>query len=244
MAARSRSPISRSRNGRSRAPRLDQRYLDLQCREHRRVLAADDAAADDDHALGKAIELQDGVGVVDVRIVERDFGRLVRNRAGRDEHELPGHPAWRRPERHDFDRVRIDEARHAADARHVVPFEVPADARDFELADRVLPRQETRHGELRIHLDRQPEQLALSMAREKERRLPQRLRRQRAGVDGGAARLVAALHDEDPLAEVRSLDGAFFASRSRAQHDQVVVVRHGRSVLNSGRRVLTANGDV
>ena len=82
--------------------------------EHRRVLAADDAAADDEHRLRQAVDLQDGVGVVDVLVVERDVRRVVRLRAGGDEEHLARQPPRRAAGARDLDGVRVDEARDAA----------------------------------------------------------------------------------------------------------------------------------
>ena len=51
---------------------LDQRDLDAQSLKQARVLAADDAAAGDQHGLGDIADAQNGVGIVDARIFEME----------------------------------------------------------------------------------------------------------------------------------------------------------------------------
>ena len=90
---------------------LDERHLHVHRREHRRVLAADDAAADDEHRLREAIDLEDGVRVVDVLVVERDVRRVVRLRARGHEEHLARDPPGRAAAAGDLDGVGVDEAR-------------------------------------------------------------------------------------------------------------------------------------
>ena len=71
-------------------------------------------------------------------------------------------------------------------------------------------------------------QAALAQPGEVERRLAQRLRRDRAGVHRGAARLGRALDDAHALAEVRRLRGAFLAGRAGADDDEIVVLAQSR----------------
>jgi hypothetical protein len=105
--------------------------------------------------------------------------------------------------------------------------EVRLDALDLELAHRVFARQQFRDGEIFFERDGEPVELALAITRQKERGLTQRLRRERAGVDGGAARLGSALDDRDALSEVRGLRRAFLARRAATEHDEIEIEFHG-----------------
>ncbi len=67
--------------------------LDTQRREDRGVLTPDRPATDDDEAPGDAVDLEDGVGVVHIRVVERDLGRSEWPRPDRDEDGACGQAA-------------------------------------------------------------------------------------------------------------------------------------------------------
>ena len=73
-------------------------------------------------------------------------------------------------------------------------------------------------------------QVPLPEAREEQRGLAQGLRGERAGVDGGAARLGLPLDDRDALAEIRGLRGALLARGAAADDDEVVVAIHAVSL--------------
>src|SRR5438105_2783151 len=63
---------------------------------------------------------------------------------------------------------------------------------------------------------------ALAESGEMKRRLAQRLRWNRAGVDARAAQHRLALDERDALAEVRGLGRSLLAGRPGADHDEVV----------------------
>ena len=130
--------------------------------------------------------------------------------------------------------LRVDERADALEERHRVPLEVPADALDLEPSHRVLARQQARRGLTAIDLEADPVQIAAAVAGEHDRRFAQRLRGERAGVHGRASGIGRALDDGDALAEVRCLRGAFFASRSTAEDDEIEVVGHGGRVHECG----------
>ena len=66
--------------------------------EDRRVLAADHAAAHDDHAFRNAVHREDGIGIEDGFVVKRNFRRAVRLRAGGDQDHFAAQgraaPCW------------------------------------------------------------------------------------------------------------------------------------------------------
>ncbi len=57
---------------------LHERDGDAHRREHRRVLAPDDASTHDDQAPREAVDLQDRVRVVDVFVIEGNVRRMMR----------------------------------------------------------------------------------------------------------------------------------------------------------------------
>jgi hypothetical protein len=207
---------------------VDEGDLHVHGREHGRVLAPDDPCAENGERLGEPIDHQDRVRVVHVLVVEGDIGRLKWLRTRRDEEALRREANRRHAESCHLDRVRIEESRDAAEHLDPVSFEVPLDARDLELAYGVLARQEPRHRDLGVHVHGHSVELALPVAREKERRLAQCLGRQCPRVDGRAAGLRFSLDDGDSLAEVRRLNGPLFARGAGAHHDQIEVVGHAR----------------
>ena len=82
---------------------IDQGDLRAERGEDRRVLAADRAAADDHDARRRMPDLEHALAVEDVRVVERDPGRVERPGPGRDQHGFPTeHPpeATRRLDNH------------------------------------------------------------------------------------------------------------------------------------------------
>ena len=78
-----------------RRPSLDDGDACAERAEDAGVLAADDAAADDGEGFRDAIELQDGVGILDVAVLERHARRAQRRAAGRDKKHAGGEPALR-----------------------------------------------------------------------------------------------------------------------------------------------------
>ena len=117
----------------------------------------------------------------------------------------------------------------AGDDGHVVPVEVARDLRDLLLGHRVQAPHELAQAGVAIDVQRHAVEVAALEARHVQRRLAQRLRRQRAGVHAGAADLGRLLDERDLLAEVGRLHRAFLARRARADHHQIEpldIVRH------------------
>ncbi len=123
--------------------------------------------------------------------------------------------------RRHLDPVRPDEARRARDPRDRHPLEPFGHVRARRLLHRPLVAQEV--GDARRAAQRQIDavQLAAAEARQRERRLAQRLARHRAGVDERAAEIARALDQRYRLPEERGRDRAGDPRRPRADHDQV-----------------------
>jgi hypothetical protein len=71
--------------------------------------------------------------------------------------------------------------------------------------------------------------LALAQAGEVEDRLPQRLGRDRTGVDADPTEHVLPFDDGNPTAEFRRRDRGLLATRTRT-HDEHVEIMHGHSL--------------
>ena len=122
--------ISRSRNSSGHARALDHGDPDADGGEHRGILDADHAAADDGHGMREPRHVEDVVAGQH-HAVARLGGRRGRAGAAGDEHRAGGqHPlaAFRL----DAERVRIDEAGVTAEHRHVVAVQLLLD--DLRLA--------------------------------------------------------------------------------------------------------------
>jgi hypothetical protein len=93
----------------------------------------------DEHRLREAVDLQDGVRVVDVLVVEGDALRVVRLGAGRDQEEF-ARDARRAGSRggEELDGVRIDEPRFPLVGGDAVPLEVPDHPVHLLLANGIL----------------------------------------------------------------------------------------------------------
>ncbi len=127
--------------------------------------------------------------------------------------------------------MRIHEPSLAPQQIDPVPFQVRVDPIDLQVADRVLAIEEPRDRELRIKVDQHAVELPLSVARQEQRGLAQRLGGQRARVDGGAPGLGLPFDDRDALAEIGGLRGAPLSGGTAADHHQVVLAAHSQSTV-------------
>jgi hypothetical protein len=84
--------ISWSMNGRWTLLALDQLDRDAEVAEDGRVFAADHPSADDDQALGQALEGEDLVAVEHLLAIEGDGGRPQRPAAAGDQQMVAGEP--------------------------------------------------------------------------------------------------------------------------------------------------------
>src|SRR6185436_16949994 len=103
------------------------------------------------------------------------------------------------------------------------PLEVVVDELPLGFDDGALAEHEVLDGDVVLDLVVDAVEAVRAKPGEVERRLAQRLRRDRAGVDGGAAGLGRLFDDADALPEVGSLRGSFLSSRAGADDDQVEI---------------------
>ncbi len=153
-----------------------------------------------------------------------------------------GEPARARrssPPMRTSDLLRPDELGRAGDDGDAVAVEVARDLRDLLPGDRVQASHELAQAGVAIDVQGHAVEVAALEAGDVQRRLAQRLRRQRAGVHAGAADLARLLDERDLLAEVGGLHRALLARGTRADHHQVeplCVVRHRSRFTGPSKR--------
>ena len=200
---------------------------------HGRHLQADDAAADDEQALGDAVHLERARRVDDARVVVRDERQHDGLGARGDDRlverdERPGAAVL------DLELVCGDEPADARDDRHLARLGEAREAADELLDDAVLPAAQLVDVDLRrpeadavrAHLVRLVDHLG---------GVQQRLRRDAADVEADAAEHRPALDQHHLLAEVGGAKRGRVAAGPGAEHEHLGVViglaRHaGRAV--------------
>ena len=203
---------------------LDDRDLGAQGGEHGRVLDADHPGAGDDHGPGHPLQLQHAVGVDHGTVVELDAGRPGRLGPGRDHDVLGGDPVDMVAAVVHLDRVRIREVRRSGDHRHPVTGELAAHHVDLP-ADHVLGAGgQVGDGDLVLDPVGLPVHLALIYAGEVEHRLPERLGRDRAGVQAHPADHVRPLHHGDLALQLGRGDRRLLPARPGPDHQQFTLV--------------------
>ena len=200
---------------------LDDGDLDVERRDHRRVLEADHAGAHDDEVLGERVALQELIGIDDPLAVERHRVAVRGPRAAGDQDVLAAH-ARRAVDGFDFQGVGVHEARRPRQRGHMIAVQLRAD--DFELAHEDLLDAEREVGDRDVLGDRvvAAVERPLAETREIQDRLAQRLRRDGAGVQADAADHLLAVDQRDLLAELGGGDRALLPGRPGPDHDEVV----------------------
>jgi hypothetical protein len=195
--------------------------------EDRRVLAADDAGADDHHALGERFERLDLIARDDQLSVDRDAVGHARLGARREEEALRLDHLDRAVEALHLERMRRDEAATPANERDDAAIrrgrrergELPVEQR-AALGDRRAHRLD--HVRIR-DLDpagRVVPAIGTGSDRVVVREMPHRLRRERPCMDAGATDL-PALDDHDAFAEIVRAHGRRISTRTRTDDAQV-----------------------
>ena len=211
---------------------FDERYLNSQGGKHAGVFTADDAAAHDQHRGRHLVQVDDGVGVVDARIVERKILGPVRVRTCGNQRDVALDFKWGTALGLDSHRVRVHKRRLAHIDRDVMPAQILHDAGAFRFLDNPLAAEEITDRHLLLESAKiEVVKLALAKAGQNQRRLAHGLRRKGAGICGGAAQNRLALNQGHALAKECGLRCALFSSRAGAYHDQIKLFGHSRVVL-------------
>ena len=210
---------------------VDERDLDAEFGEHRRVFEADHAGADHRDRSRELGQADDVVARQHRAVVGLD-GRRRRLAAAGDQDELGG-DLPRRGARVDEHGVLVDERRAAAEELDIVAHELPRDDIELALDDLVHAVDEIGHRGPRS-LDGGAV-LQRRHAGEREHGLAEGLARDGARVQAHAAHHALALDDGDTLADLRRLNGGPLARWPAADHEKVEFKAH-REVRKRGRR--------
>ena len=212
-------------------PRIDDRHLGAERREHRRELDADHARSDDHDRVRQLPQAQhDVVAVEHRRAVEGDLGRMGRLRARREHDVLRGEPplgAVRAPRRRRV--CGSTSRRRALDHRHVVPQQLVADDVALALDHLAHAQRDVVDRDLVLQAVALAVDRALVEPGQVEDRLANRLRRDRAGVHAGAADRGVPLDQRDLATELRRLDGRLLTRRPRTDDDDLELRAHEAS---------------
>src|SRR5262249_35458821 len=122
-------------------PFFHEKHADSKDREHASVFAADDAAADHEHALGDVVHPQDGVRVEHARITEFEARRPkgMGSRGNENEVALEALPPAGLAK---FDRMCVGERSCSLIPRHMMALKVGGDALAFALDYQALAGHE------------------------------------------------------------------------------------------------------
>jgi hypothetical protein len=223
--------ISRSQKSSIRSP-LDHGDLGAEGGEHRGVLDADDPRADDDHRRRQVLHAEDLVAVHNGQPVELHAGRAGRPGADGDHHLLRGDLPFGALLGGHHDGVRVVEPAGADQHVHVVAGQLAADDVDFPTDHVVGAGEQVGDRDLFLQPVRLPVELALGVTGDVEHRFPERLRRDRTGVDAHATDHVPPLHQADPPAELGTGNRRLLPARPGTENKQVEVVpRHRRHLV-------------
>ena len=208
---------------------LDDGDLGTEPPPHRAELDADVAAADDDHRLRHALQVERAGRADDAFLIHLDARKCHHLGAGGDDDVLAlQHPRLAAVLRGDLDGVGAGKARRAQHVLDLVLLEQEGDALGQVVNHLVLARKHgVEVGFDAADLDAVVGELVGGRL-EVMRRLQQRLRRDAADVEAGAAERRPLLDAGHPHAELRRADRGDIAARAGADDDDIVaVVAHG-----------------
>ena len=200
---------------------IDEGHGDAERGEDRGVLGAHRAAADDNQAARQRLEVEDRLAVVDIGVVERHLGRMVRTRSRREEHVRGAHRALRAVGERDRHRAVRAEPRDAVNHLDAMAFKVSADRCGERGHDIAHVCAQTIHHELGRQRDADPEDIAPRPPGEVHRGVAQSLDRHALDGDRRPSLGRTAFDDGDAVPVVGRLRGALLPRRPRADHDEV-----------------------
>ncbi len=212
---------------------LDDRDPDTQRGEDAGVLAADHAAANNQHGLGDFVQGKDRVRIIDARVVERESRRPVGIGARRQQNDLRLNRECGAAFRLDPDGMRIHKRCAAGVQGHIVPFEVVQNPRPFGFLYHTFAHQKIANGHTRFQTaEIQTEQLPLPKPCQEKRCLPKRLGRHRSRVGRRAAQEHHFLNEGDFFSEVSCLRCTLLARWPGSNDNQIIFFGgHGSSLM-------------
>ena len=216
--------------GQDAVEELDDRHLGAEPPPDRADLQPDDAGADDEQPLRHALQLQRAGRGDDPLLVDLDAGERRRIGAGGDDDRLRLERLLAAVLRRDLDLARRGDAAGAVEGSILFFLNRKATPSTFDFTVASLWRHHRRQIELRradLHAE-----LGEAVARLLEHLggVEQRLRRDAADVEAGAAEGGALLDDGDLQPELRGADGADIAARAGADDDEIVLDHSRQSV--------------
>jgi len=206
---------------------VDEHHPDTQRGENARVLEADDPGTDHGERLRQLLHPQQIIGCEDAFAVATTIRITDRRRTDRD-HNMGGRHLLSHAflEQIEANAMRIDERRTGVEDVDVISQQLMACDVDFVVNDLIHAEQEIPHRDVLLDGIGRAVNAAFPIAGQPERRLAQRLARNRAGVDTDATDYRFLLHDRDALFQLRGLNRRPMTGRSRANDEEVVVVGH------------------
>ncbi len=220
---------------------VHQLYQYTQAAEDRGVFATDHAGTVHDQLARSVAEAEDGVAVIDARVVEVDVGRAVRARASGDDDVL-GVELFHHTVRADhFDGLLVGEAAGADEHVHAVT-RVVAGARRYLLGDDLL-------GAFQHVREREPARLADGTEHrvgvelhDLPHRVTQCLGRDGAQVGAVAPDLATAIDHRHLAPCFGGVHCRTFSGRAGTQHHYVVVVDSHAYSFRTGPQATVARG--
>src|SRR5690606_34231556 len=202
---------------------VDQIHLDAQPAEDGSVFAANDAGTIDNQRARCVVELQDGVAVIDPRMVEIDVRRTIRARTRGDD-DLLGDQSIHRPFGvHQFDGMGIGETALAEKQIDTVA-RIVAVARTHLAGDDFLCTFEhIREGEIPWLADHTEDRVGVEL-NDLLDRVAQRLGWDGAQMDAVTAHHVAFLDHRYPAPILRRVNRSTLTRRACTQYHYIIVI--------------------
>ena len=215
---------------------FDDRHVAAETSPHRSQFEPDIAAADHEQPLRYVLERQRAGRRHNALFVDGDTGKRHHVGARRDNDILGGKRARRTVGKLDRDLTGACDARFAHDAFDLVLLEEELDALGEFADDLRLVRHHGGEIEAHLRLDAELGEFLAGRFVVKFARVQQRLGRNAADVEAGAAELAALVHAGSAHAQLSGTDRGVVAARSAANDHDVESVTHGSRVSARGGR--------
>lgn len=222
---------------------VDEGNLGAERGKHCGVFAADDAGADDAERARDSFEGKNCVGIVDTLAVEGHVGGVIRRRTGGDQYE-GGLQHLRSVRRCHFDVMGIAQHGGAVDDVDLVAQEIVADLFALFAHDEAFVEKQIAGVGFVVEPRAHAEESGLRKTGQVQRGFLERLRRDGAGVDPGAAESRVLFNQRDATAVEGGVQGRFFATRTGTDDNEIVGsgFGHGADCARSPSRGRSMSG--